>query len=70
MSQCRSCGMPIEWVYTKSGTRMPVTEAEAGNVVVETGLFGEPEARVVKPGKGTHVSHFANCPQANDWRRR
>lgn len=66
--RCRSCRAEVVWTVTTSGRRMPVEAAERGNVVL--GREGEAlVARVVDDGQGTHVSHFATCPQANSWRR-
>jgi hypothetical protein len=49
---------------------MPVeADGETGNVVIGRSLLNEPVAFVVEPGEGTHVSHFATCPQAKEWRR-
>ena len=62
MSMCRSCNAPIEWRRTLSGTRIPIdpSPVENGNVVLLTGGL----CKVVAPGEGTHVSHFATCPNA------
>lgn len=57
LTTCRSCGRCIVWLVTDKGRRMPV----------------DPEG--VKPGEtvyehGRHVSHFATCPQADQWRKK
>ncbi len=71
MARCRSCRAPIEWVATESGKHMPVEEREGGNLVLDRDLLGEnPVARVVADGEGTHVSHFATCPDGDRWRGR
>ena len=70
MKRCRSCRALIEWVHTEAGKRMPVEEQEGGNVLVDADLVGERVARYVGDGEGTHVSHFATCPQAAAWRKR
>ncbi len=66
LGRCRSCDSPVIWVTMvrpdgSKGRRNP--------------LDPKPEKRVVvsKTGKGgkvvdTYVSHFATCPQADDWR--
>jgi len=55
---CSSCQQPVVWFRTKSGKRMPV------------------DAKTCKPTDAEHqldlkrhTSHFATCPQANDWRK-
>lgn len=72
MALCRSCGAHIEWAETERGKRMPVEKAEnGGNVILQEQLDGgTPTAVVVGAGKGTHVSHFATCPDAPHWRRK
>lgn len=53
---CRSCGREIVWLRTRSGSNMPVN------------------AETVEPGDDAfdarrHVSHFSDCPQADEHRR-
>ena len=71
MPTCRSCGTYVEWVETTGGKRMPVEQQAGGNIVLQPHLVPDepPLAVVVKPGHGTHVSHFASCPEAKQWRR-
>lgn len=69
MGQCRSCYARVEWVRTESGRRMPVEETEGGNIRLDKDLLGERVAVMVPEGEGTHVSHFARCPQSKEWRR-
>ena len=71
MTRCRSCAKKVLWVTTENGKRMPVEEheTEQGNLLLENDLLGDPVARVVAPGEGTHVSHFATCPDAEGWRQ-
>jgi hypothetical protein len=54
---CGSCGAEIIWVRTSTGRPMPV-EVETANEGDET----------YEPGR--HVSHFAHCPQADQWRKK
>jgi hypothetical protein len=68
-ARCRSCAKTVLWVTTENGKKMPAEESENGNLLLENDLLGDPVARVVDPGEGTHVSHFATCPQAEGWRR-
>ncbi len=72
MATCRTCGAEIAWVFSESGVRMPVDPGERpdGNLVIEPDLTGRKVARVVAPGKGTHVSHFTTCPDASKHRKR
>jgi hypothetical protein len=61
---CRSCGASIVWFELVSGKRHPF---EADPVYLRTThdeahrLIGEIDAA---------ESHFAHCPDANEWRRR
>ncbi len=68
---CRSCGTHIVWAVTEAGKNAPVEKQMGGNVVLDPSLLpDEPAtARVVRPGTGTHVNHFATCPQAPSWRK-
>lgn len=70
MAACRSCGAWIVWAVTEKGKRMPVEPSDGGNIFLKESLFDEPPtATVVEPGKGTHASHFATCPDAPEWRK-
>lgn len=70
---CRSCEAPVEWVTSaKSGKPviLDLDERDDGNIVVVENLLGERQAEYVAKGQGNRVSHFATCPNAQDWRRR
>lgn len=83
MSSCRSCGAEVRWAHTANGRAMPL-DAEPvpdGNVVY-TGRdvrndrgVARPEVRVeAQPpmfddGQPRYVSHFATCPNADQWRK-
>ena len=56
-AECRSCGKLIAWYPTKSGKKCPVD--------MET--VEDPKAVLFDPKK--MKSHFATCPQANNWRK-
>ena len=59
-ARCRSCGAGIYWTVTATGKRMPV-------VVLE----GEPgHVTPTQDRDGVGVSHFADCPEADHWRKR
>ena len=56
LSLCRSCHAPIVWLTMPSGKKNPAN------------------ADTVEPGDeffvwGKHVSHFATCEQAAEWRK-
>ena len=55
--QCRACGRPIVFLPTAGGRSIPVN--------VETVLPGE---TVFVAGK--HISHFADCPAAEQFRKK
>lgn len=51
---CKSCGKPVVWTRTLNGNALPLSVA----TVEERG------------GQRFAVSHFADCPDAQEWRRR
>lgn len=55
---CKKCGAPIVWVNMESGSVMPC-DFKLLTVVTDAGT-------VVKG----RISHFANCPNANEFRKR
>lgn len=74
MSVCRACDAEIEWAYTEVDKRIPLdvgTRAD-GNLKVVSRRASEygmtPIVRTVLPGQGDRVSHFATCPNANEFR--
>lgn len=79
MSRCRSCEAEVLWTMTEHGKRMPL-DAEPYDGPEPSGLFvlrGEgdtPQAVAATPesfpGEPLFRSHFATCPDANDWRSR
>lgn len=74
--RCGSCGAPIIWTTTEGGDRMPCDAhpVAGGNVRILPGG----KAKVTPGGMidmfdptddgVRHVSHFATCPDANEWR--
>lgn len=65
---CQGCGAPIGWARTLNDKPMPVEPRDGGNVlVVEAG--SQLVAKVVGHGQGSHISHFAVCPEARRFRR-
>jgi len=73
--RCRSCKAEVIWTVTDRGKAMQVDAAPVagGNIeLIESTDGTVPLARYVKaePEVARHVSHFATCPQAGEWRRR
>jgi hypothetical protein len=80
---CKSCGQPIRWAKSfTTGKRIPLntTPTDTGNLGVvawdeQPGTFALPLV-AINPSTGSAVtpyrytSHFANCPQADKWRKR
>lgn len=58
---CSSCGAPIYWVRTTTGSRMPLDRGRVLRVVFQDGVW-----RVL----GSYKSHFASCPNAAQHRGR
>lgn len=78
MTQCRSCGAPIEWAKTAAGKPIPLDPPLApdnplkarANVRIAGRLTdGTAVIVVVGHGEGTHVTHFATCPNAGTHRK-
>lgn len=72
MATCRSRGAAIIWAKTESGKSIPLdaTPTERGNMVLIDGTV-----RVVKgpheyPEEDRFTSHFATCPQHQQWRKK
>lgn len=77
--RCRSCSLPIRWVLTMEGKRMPLDPEpyEAGNVWIDHYEGGMPVVGVardraqVPPAEAlVYVSHFVTCPHADEWRKK
>jgi hypothetical protein len=70
-ARCRSCGAPIIWAFNANGRRMPVdyVPVSGGNLVLtERGPIYEVE--YVEPTTELHYrSHFATCPDREEWRK-
>jgi hypothetical protein len=67
MSACRSCGAPVEWAETSRGTRMPF---DPPIITVPALMPVFIDGRILEDVDPATVSHFASCPDAQDWRRR
>lgn len=72
-TKCKSCGAPIRWAKTPSGSSVPL-DAEpvaSGNVALRSdGIAIYLKAGEPRPAGATFVSHFATCPDAKQHRKR
>lgn len=72
---CRSCGAPILWVETDSGTRIPFDAEETkvlyrkhvGTRHLDYAEGSGSEEIYEKHLLDGHISHFVTCPDAEDW---
>lgn len=56
-AECRFCGAEIYWITTPAGKKMPVScDIDGASCPSEKGV-------------GSGVSHFTNCPGADDARK-
>lgn len=58
--RCRACGAKVEWWVTPRGVKAPLSVVEVKD---ETKVFPQPILRIER------ISHFANCPNAADFRK-
>lgn len=67
VSACRACGALIVWAITTQGAKAPLV---AGFTILERKTIKQPSGVEVEilsvPAK---ASHFADCPQANQFRK-
>lgn len=64
-AKCRGCGAEIEWWILPNGKKMPMrvwTLDEQGQVIPPGSLF--------RPFRFVRRSHFSDCPNAADFRRK
>lgn len=68
---CRSCRRGIYWAKTPSGKLMPVDlGVDPDGTIVLTTQGRDVIATIDPDAPGPkHLSHFASCPQAKQWRR-
>lgn len=73
---CRSCKAAGFWAVWSHTGRAVLINKEAdpkGNIRIESVPFGRPLAvlTTTEPVKGEirHTTHFATCPDADQWRR-
>lgn len=75
ITRCRSCKAPIVWAQTWRGNRMPVDAVpvqadEGGNLYFEAGVVRHVLPGIVlDPAIDLFTSHFATCPNADEWRK-
>jgi len=76
---CRSCRMPIRWVMTANGKRMPLDPSPdpEGNVWIVGMEEGVPSVEVALTADAVpanvpfrYVSHFVTCPDRDSWRKK
>lgn len=65
MAQCKSCGKEIYFLKTNNGKYIPVN-AESLTIREKEDLKNNMK-RIYKPG--SHISHFADCPEAMKHRK-
>lgn len=79
MSTCRSCGAKLKWIKTKAGKNIPVdpehvdwADADVGMTLVreEDGTVATKDTEDSRKRGTWYTSHFATCPDADDWRER
>ena len=64
--RCRSCNAEVVWARTKAGKLNPMQLDARGTWVIVDGTARTMELGDTGP---YYSSHFATCPQANDWRK-
>lgn len=78
IGKCRSCGAEIIWAYMLPGKKAAPIDAAAtydGNIVLRD-HGSSVVAHILAPGdhrsdnEPTYTSHFATCPDADEWRTR
>lgn len=74
---CKGCDAPIHWAQVVGGKRVPIDPdpVDNGNLVLVSLAPGERrEVRYLRRGEDAgdaprYVSHFATCPQAEQFRK-
>ena len=76
---CRSCGAEILWTVTHKGRPMPVDAepVEGGNIRLrhdDDGIVaeypGKEHPSLFEAPRPRYVSHFATCPERDEWRKK
>lgn len=71
MAKCKGCGAEILWATTESGKSIPLSvesEERRFTVYSKGGALESDTMRMAKNEK-TYLSHFADCPNAEEFRR-
>ena len=58
MAKCNGCGAEIKFIKTKAGKMMPVDNKPQTFIDIAGNV------------KTVYISHFATCPQANQFRKK
>jgi len=68
MSTCRSCEAEITWIKIRPSMKSHPVDAMPKKVIVLGDVIsgGSPVGKMVDG----YTSHFATCPNADDWRNR
>jgi len=77
VKQCKSCGASIIWMRTSKGKMIPIDaetvrpgDETTGGVLAATGsALAATGGALAVYMPGIHVSHFATCPHAKQWRK-
>jgi hypothetical protein len=66
---CSSCKLPVIWVDTVAGKKMPVERASEGNIAIRgrVALVNPPD---IEREPIRYVSHFSVCPDAERHRKK
>ncbi len=73
-ARCNGCGAEILWRYTPAGKLMPldvetIDQPLSGTYVIVNDQDCRPaEPMLDEPGTEYHMSHFATCSHANQFR--
>lgn len=75
VTACRSCDAPVIWATTTKGKAMLVDAEPSDDGNVELALRDGRAVATVLTGPSLlegplRTSHFATCPQADQWRQR
>lgn len=66
---CKSCGKEIVFIKTKLGKQMPVNVESLSLIEKQAYVSGEDLNLKFFFEPSRHMSHFADCPQANKFRK-
>jgi len=72
ISECKSCGKPIVWAITTQGKAAPLVadyaRHETKTIKLRTRAGATVEVMIISVPERN--SHFADCPQKNQWRKK